>query len=114
TVTDASMRFFAAEYLRKQVILQTREEVPHAVFVEIETYRELDRGHEINAAIHVETDGQKGIIIGKKGTMIGRIRSGAEKELSRLAGCPVRISCHVKVSPDWRDNARFIGEHFST
>jgi GTP-binding protein Era len=113
TVTDASMRFLTAEFLRKHVILNTREEVPHAVFVEIEDYRERDRGHEVNAAIHVETSGQKGILIGKKGVMIGAIRRGAEKELARLAGCPVRIICHVKVSPDWRDDIRFISEHFS-
>jgi GTP-binding protein Era len=114
TVTDAPMRFFAAEFLRKHVILNTREEVPHAIFVEIETYRESDKGHAINAAIHVETNGQKGILIGKKGVMIGKIRSGAEKELARLAGCPVNISCHVKVSPGWRDNERFLKDNFSS
>jgi GTP-binding protein Era len=112
-VTDASMRFFAAEFIRKQVILNTREEVPHAVFVEIETYRESEKGHDISAAIHVETNGQKGILIGKKGVMIGKIRSGAQKELTRLAGCPVTISCHVKVSPSWRDNQNFLRDNFS-
>jgi GTP-binding protein Era len=112
TVTDAPMRFFAAEFLRKQVILNTREEVPHAVFVEIEAYHESEKGHDISAAIHVETNGQKGILIGKKGVMIGKIRSGAQKELARLAGCPVTISCHVKVSPGWRDNQNFLRDNF--
>jgi GTP-binding protein Era len=113
TLTDATMRYFAAEALRKQVILNTREEVPHAVFVEIEAYRERQHGHDISVAIHVESNGQKGILIGKRGVMIGKIRSGAEKELSRLAGCPVRITCHVKVSPGWRDNTRFIKDQYS-
>jgi GTPase Era involved in 16S rRNA processing len=45
--------------------------------------------------------------------MIGKIRSGAEKELAKLAGCPVTISCHVKVSPGWRDNGNFLRDNFS-
>jgi GTPase len=112
TITDAPLRFFAAEFLRKHVILHTRDEVPHAVHVEIERYREHAGFHDVSAAIHVETNGQKGIVIGKKGSMIGHIRSGAQKDLSRLAGCPVKISCHVKVSPGWRDNVRFIKDNF--
>jgi GTPase len=107
-LTDAPMRFFAAEFLRKQIILATREEVPHAVFVEIESYRELPECHYISAVIHVETMGQKGIIIGKGGTLISRIRSATEKEFSRLAGCPVTISCHITVTPHWRDDKRFL------
>jgi len=107
-LTDAPMRFFAAEFLRKQIILATRDEVPHAVFVEIESYRELPECHDISAVIHVETMGQKGIIIGKKGALITRIRAAAEKEFSRLAGCPVKISCHITVTPHWRDDNRFL------
>lgn len=108
SLTDADMRFFAAEFLRKHVILNTREEVPHATFVEIESYREEADHHTVNAVIHVETDGQKGIIIGKKASVLATIRSRAEADLGRLAGCPVRISCHVKVSPHWRDDQRFL------
>jgi len=107
-LTDASMRFFAAEYLRKQIILNTREEVPHAAFIEIESYRETPGKHQVDATIHVETIGQRGIIIGKGGTLITRIRKGAEKEMSALAGVPVAITCHIKVTPGWRDNERFL------
>jgi GTP-binding protein Era len=112
TVTDASMRFFAAEYIRKHIILSTRDEVPHAVFVEIESYKEFPMRHEVGAVIHVETIGQKGIIIGKGGTIITRIRRAAEKDLSRLTGCPARISCHLKVTPHWRDDPRFLRSEF--
>jgi GTP-binding protein Era len=117
TLTDVDMRFLAAEFLRKQIILATRDEVPHAVFVEIESYRELERSHDIRALIHVETPGQKGIVIGKKGALITRVQAAAAKELGRLAGCPVTISCHIKVTPHWRDDkkflqsARFIDDH---
>ena len=113
TLSDVSMRFFAAEFIRKQIILSTREEVPHAVFVEIETYHERENLHEVGAVIHVETMGQKGIIIGPKGTLIEKIRKGAEHDLGRLAGCRARISCHVKVSPHWRDDKGFLRNSFS-
>jgi GTP-binding protein Era len=112
TLTDASMRFFAAEFIRKHIILCTREEVPHAVFVEIESYKELPGRHEINAVIHVETIGQKGIIIGKGGSLINRIRTGAERDIRALAACPVNVSCHIKVTPHWRDDPRFIKSEF--
>jgi GTPase len=111
-LTDANMRFIAAESIRKQIILNTRDEVPHAVFVEIEDYRESAGRHDIRASIHVETDGQKGIVIGKKGAMLGKVRAAAERELQRIAGCPVHISCHVKVTPDWRDDKRFLDSEF--
>jgi GTP-binding protein Era len=108
SLTDENMRFFAAELIRKHIILNTREEVPHAVFVEIEDYRETEQIHRVSAVIHVETIGQKGIIIGKGGSLITKIRKAAEADLAKLAGCPVSISCHLKVSPDWRDNAGFL------
>ncbi|MBN2188297.1 MAG: GTPase Era [Chitinispirillaceae bacterium] len=108
TVTDAPLRSLAAEFLRKHLILATRNEVPHAVFVEIESYREREGHHDIRAVIHVETAGQRGIIIGSKGALLERIRGAAERELSRIAGCPVRISCHVTVTPHWRNDQNFL------
>lgn len=108
TLTDAPLRSLAAEFLRKHLILATRNEVPHALFVAIESYRELDDHHDIRAVIHVETTGQRGIIIGRKGALLERVRRAAGKEFSRLAGCPVRISCHVTVTPHWRDNQNFL------
>jgi len=113
TLTDADMRSLAAEFLRKHLILATRNEVPHAVFVEIESYRELEKHHDIRAVIHVETTGQRGIIIGRKGALLERIRRAAGTELERLTGCPVRISCHVTVTPHWRDSKNFLrSTHF--
>jgi GTP-binding protein Era len=113
TLTDVDLRLLAAEFLRKHIILATRDEVPHAAFVEIESYRELETGHDISAVIHVETQGQKGIIIGKKGILIDQIRAAAAAELHRLSGCPVRISCHIIVTPNWRDDKNFLqSTHF--
>jgi GTPase len=107
-LTDANLRFFAAEYLRKHIILNTRDEVPHAVYVEIESYEETPGKHRIDTVIHVETIGQRGIIIGKGGALIAKIRKGAEKDMKALAGAAVTISCHIKVTPQWRDNEGFL------
>ncbi len=109
-ITDSNLRFFAAEYIRKQIIGLTHEEVPHAVFVEIMDYKEYENKHVVNATIHVETQGQKGIVIGKQGKVINRIKKQAAEELSKLAGATVNIICHVKVSAKWRDNKQFLGE----
>jgi GTP-binding protein Era len=107
-ITDASLRFFASEYIRKFIIMNTKEEVPHATFIEIESYKETPERHEIIATIHVETNGQKGIIIGNKGEGIEKIKKGARMEMRKLVGCPVSLTCHVKVSPGWRDNDSFL------
>ena len=107
-ITDSNLRFFAAEYIRKQIIELTHEEVPHATFVEIMDYKEFEDKHIINATIHVESQGQKGIIIGKNGKVINQIKKRAAEELSKLTELPVTITCHVKVTPKWRDNKQFL------
>lgn len=107
-MTDATMRQIAAEYIRKHIIAHTSKEVPHAVFVEIETYREHKDRHEIIATIHVETRGQRGIIIGPGGRGIDRIKRDTRRDLKNLLGIPVRLTCHIKVTPRWRDNSSFL------
>ncbi len=109
-LTDSSLRFFAAEYIRKQIIELTHQEVPHAAYVEIQDYKEYADRHIVTANIHVETDGQKGIVIGKKGAIINQIKKRAEQELAKLTGTPVMIVYHVTVTPKWRDDKRFLGE----
>jgi len=108
SLTDASMRTIAAEFIRKQIIVNTREEVPHAVFVEIDSYKETGQKHEIIASIHVETMGQKGIIIGAKGALIDRIKRDARRDIENLIGMKAALKLHVKVTPGWRDDANFL------
>lgn len=108
SLTDVNMRFIAAEFIRKQIILHTREEVPHAVFVEIESYKEDPERHTVIATIHVETNGQRGIVVGKGGMLIKKIKHDAKKELQLITGVPVSLSCHIKVTPNWRDNMQFL------
>ena len=107
-LTDENMRFFASEYIRRQIIYNTKDEVPHAAFVEVNAYRESRNRHHIEATIHVETDGQKGIIIGGKGALIRKIQQRASEDMARLAGMPVSIICHVTVTPRWRDSEKFL------
>jgi len=107
-LTDADLRFFAAEYVRKSIITHTSDEVPHATFIEILRYRETEEQHCVDAEVHVETDGQKAIIIGKKGALIRQIQSDAQRELEKLTGVPALIKCHVKISPKWRNNDAFL------
>jgi GTPase len=107
-LTDENLRFFAAEYLQKGIILSTREEIPHAACVEILNYKENPENHEIDAVIHVETVGQRGIIVGKEGKVLAQIKRIARDELRRLTDMPVTYKVHVKVSPHWRDNPRFL------
>lgn len=109
-LTDSNLRHFAAEYLRKQIIHNTREEVPHACFVEILQYKELADLHEIEAVIHVETQGQKSIVVGSGAAVLKQIRTFAQKDMRRLTGIRTKINCHVVVTPHWRDDPRFLRE----
>jgi GTP-binding protein Era len=109
-LTDADLRFFAAEYVRKHIILNTKDEIPHAVFVEILSYRESKNRHCVEIELHVETDGQKAIIIGKKGALIQKIQRDAARDLEKLTGVPALLISHVRISPKWRNDERFLKE----
>jgi len=104
-ISDLHLRNIAAELIREQVLLHTRDEVPHAVAVEIEEYTEREDGlHAINATIYAERDSQKGIIIGKGGQMLKRIGSAARAEIEALVGARVFLQLWVKVLPNWRQD----------
>jgi GTP-binding protein Era len=108
-LTDQAERQLAAEYVREQVMLLTREEIPYAAAVEIEAFDESGREEgphgliRIDALIVVEREGQKGIVIGKKGEMLKRIGTAARQGLERLFGCKVFLQLHVKVDERWSE-----------
>ncbi len=108
--TDANLRFFAAEFIRKHLIANTKAEVPHAAFVEITEYLESPEQHNLQAVIYVESEGQKGIVIGKNGMIVKRIQNNASQDLKNLSGVPASIRCHIKVEPHWRDNDAFLSK----
>lgn len=104
--TDQEPVFRIAEIVREKVILNTREELPHAVFVDYRDSRRLDETGALEASydIVVEREGQKGIVIGKGGAMIRRIREEAEADLAELFEYPVRLRLQVRVDASWRQS----------
>ena len=109
-LTDQAERQIAAEYVREQVMLQTRQEIPYAAAVEIEEFDESGRRERgglvrIAALISVERDSQKAIVIGKRGAMLKTIGTRARERLERLLGCKVFLSMKVKVDEGWSERA---------
>jgi GTP-binding protein Era len=107
-VTDQPQRFLAAETIREQVLLQTRDEVPHAVAVLVEEWVESGSLTRISATIYVEREGQKGILIGAKGAMLKRIGTDARQAMEKLLGRKIFLELFVKVRPNWRENPQFL------
>src|SRR5690606_29498048 len=89
-VSEANMRFIAAEIIREKIILNTEQEIPYSVAVEVTEFKERSADMTyINANIYVERDSQKGIIVGKGGAMIKNIGSAARAELADTLGTQV-------------------------
>jgi len=105
-VTDQPERYLAAEIVREKVMQATRNEVPHAVAVLIESYEETPGLTRIRAIIQAEREGQKGILIGRRGEMLKEIGTLARKELEDILGVKVFLELRVKVQPDWREDPR--------
>ncbi len=104
TVSDQPLEVLIAELVREQVLRRTREEVPHAVAVQVEELveREDQPLVEIAATIVVETDSQKAIVIGKGGLLVKHIGSSARSEIAAVVGTRVFLSLRVKVRRKWR------------
>jgi GTP-binding protein Era len=106
-VTDKPSRYFAAEYVREQILKATEKEVPHATTVSVERYVE-SRGPglavHIDATIHVERQGQKKILIGAGGSMLKLIGTEARKRIEELVGEKVVLRLWVRVTEDWRES----------
>jgi GTPase len=103
-LTDKPERFFAGEIIREKVLINYREEVPYAVEIEIESFKEDHRLIKIGAVIYVERDSQKGIIIGKKGEAIKKTGTEARLEMEKFFGKRIFLELFVKVKKDWRSN----------
>ncbi len=105
-VSETNMRFLAAEVIREKIILSTEQEIPYSVAIEITEYKERSADMTyISAVIYVERDSQKGIIVGKGGTMIKKLGSEARAELMNILGTGVYLDLHVKVLKNWREDA---------
>jgi GTP-binding protein Era len=106
-VTDQTERQIAAELIREQVLRHTRQEVPHAVAVVVEEFKERDNGVIYVAAnVFVERDSQKGIIIGRQGQMLRQIGAAARQEIERMSNGQVYLDLWVRVRKGWRRDER--------
>jgi len=106
-VTDQTEREIAAELIREQVLRHTRQEVPHAVAVTVEEFKERENGtFYVAASIFVEKESQKGIIIGRRGQMLRRIGTAARKEIERMTGGKVFLDARVRVRKGWRQDEK--------
>ncbi|MBV9297105.1 MAG: GTPase Era [Acidobacteriaceae bacterium] len=106
--TDQPMRFLAAEIIREQILRMTRDEVPHATAILVDSWEEKPQLTKISATIYVERSGQKIILIGNKGEMLKKIGSKARVELERMLEHKVFLSLFVKVKSDWREDPAFL------
>ncbi len=109
-VTDQPARFMAAEIVREQVLLNTKEEIPYATTVIVESFEEDKRLTRIAATIYCERASQRGILVGKGGQMLKKIGTAARLQIERMLGTKVFLELYVKVQPGWRDSRAFVEE----
>ncbi|HEY6007958.1 MAG TPA: GTPase Era [Geobacteraceae bacterium] len=111
-LTDLPERFLAAEIIREKVFRLTRDEIPYAVAVVVESFTERPDGSliAISAAINVERESQKGIVIGRKGEMLKRIGTQARRDLEELLQTKVFLELFVRVQKEWSENSRLLKE----
>jgi GTP-binding protein Era len=102
--TDLTVEERVAEVIREKALRLTREEVPHAVLVEVEGIDE----RRVTAIVYVETESQKGILVGKRGAMVREIGTRARPEVEALVGYKVFLELTVKVRPKWRRDQKLL------
>ena len=107
-ITDQPERFLAAEIIREKVMMSTKQEVPHAVAVRVETFEERPKLVRISATVSVEREGQKGILIGRGGEKLKAIGTAAREELEEILAVKVFLEIRVKVERDWRRDERLV------
>lgn len=109
-VTDQPERFIMGELIREQVLLHTRQEVPHSVAIAIDQVEEQAKVTRVLATIHVERASQKGIMLGKGGSMIKTIGTAAREQMQKLIAGRVHLELFVKVQPQWRQSRLLLSE----
>jgi GTP-binding protein Era len=110
-VTDHPEQFICAELIREKILHLTHDEVPHSIAVIIEQMKTREDGIvDIDAAIFVERNSQKGIVIGKKGALLKQVGEQARHDIERLLGSKIFLQLWVKVQKDWRNRDRLLKE----
>ena len=109
-VTDQPMRVLAAEIIREKLLQKTRDELPFAIAVGIDSFKEEGRMARIGATIYVEKDSQKAIVIGKHGHILKDVGTYARIDMENLFGMKVFLELWVKVKASWRQDERMLVE----
>ncbi|GAB4425764.1 MAG: GTPase Era [Bacteroidia bacterium] len=107
-ISDRPERFFVAEMIREQLFLLLHDELPYSTEVEVEQFEESDTVARIQAVIHVERQSQKGMVIGKGGTMLKKIGSRSRHNIEAFLGQQVFLRLFVKVSEGWKDKRQYL------
>ncbi|MDE5636232.1 MAG: GTPase Era [Muribaculaceae bacterium] len=102
-LTDKPARFFVTEIIREKILLNYDKEIPYSTEVIVEKFDESDTAIHIMAVIYVERDSQKGILIGRGGSMLKRVGTEARKDISKFFDKSVYLELFVKVEPNWRN-----------
>jgi GTP-binding protein Era len=105
-LTDKPERFFVNETIREKILMLYKKEVPYAVEIETESFKEEENIIRIRSVIMVERDTQKGIIIGHKGSSLKKVGTEARKDLEKFFGKKVFLELYVKVNKNWRSSNR--------
>ncbi len=110
-ITDQPERLIISDIIREKILLITRDEIPHAIAVDIDEIKTRSDGTMyVRATIYCERDSQKGIIIGKHGTLLKEIGASARKDIERLLATKVFLDLWVKVKKDWRNKSAILSE----
>lgn len=110
-IIDLPLKLFIGEIIREKVFLNTKQELPYSVAVDVESIKEGDINKEmliVDATIYVERDSHKGIIIGKKGQMIKKIGTQARQELEQQLGKKITLNLYVKTKERWKEDIRLL------
>ena len=102
--TDKPARFFVTEIIREKILLYYDKEIPYAVEVVVEQFKESEKSIHINAVIYVERESQKGIIIGHNGVALKKVSTEARKTLEKFFDKSIYLEIFVKVDKDWRNS----------
>lgn len=107
-VTEENMRSIVEEIVREKILLNTKEEIPHSVAIKVDRYEEAPEIDRIYANIFCETKSQKGILIGKGGSLLKKIGTEARLDLENIVEKKVFLALQVKVEKDWRKNDKVL------
>jgi GTP-binding protein Era len=107
-MTDKPARFFVTEIIREKILKNYDREIPYSVEVVVESFKESDKQININTVIYVERDSQKGIIIGKGGTMLKKVGMEARKDIEEFFQKKIYLEMFVKVEKDWRNKDKIL------